>query len=119
MSVLVATAYMEEAERFDWLVAMNAGEVLATGSAEELRQQTQSATLEEAFINLLPQAQRQAHQAVVIPPYQPENAEIAIEARDLTMRFGSFVAVDHVNFRIPRGEILVSSVRTAAVNPPP
>lgn len=90
MSVLVATAYMEEAERFDWLVAMNAGEVLATGSAEELRQQTQSATLEEAFINLLPQAQRQAHQAVVIPPYQPENAEIAIEARDLTMRFGSF-----------------------------
>ncbi|EFL5697041.1 TPA: ribosome-associated ATPase/putative transporter RbbA [Escherichia coli] len=105
MSVLVATAYMEEAERFDWLVAMNAGEVLATGSAEELRQQTQSATLEEAFINLLPQAQRQAHQAVVIPPYQPENAEIAIEARDLTMRFGFFVAVDHVNFRIPRGEI--------------
>ena len=105
MSVLVATAYMEEAERFDWLVAMNAGEVLATGSAEELRQQTQSATLEEAFINLLPQAQRQAHQAVVIPPYQPENAEIAIEARDLTMRFGSFVAFDHVNFRIPRGEI--------------
>ncbi|HAI0400404.1 putative type I secretion system, ATP-binding protein [Escherichia coli] len=105
MSVLVATAYMEEAERFDWLVAMNAGEVLATGSAEELRQQTQSATLEEAFINLLPQAQRQAHQAVVIPPYQPENAEIAIEARDLTMHFGSFVAVDHVNFRIPRGEI--------------
>lgn len=105
MSVLVATAYMEEAERFDWLVAMNAGEVLATGSAEELRQQTQSATLEEAFINLLPQAQRQAHQAVVIPPYQPENAEIAIEARDLTMRFASFVAVDHVNFRIPRGEI--------------
>ncbi|EPS2512021.1 ribosome-associated ATPase/putative transporter RbbA [Escherichia coli] len=105
MSVLVATAYMEEAERFDWLVAMNAGEVLATGSAEELRQQTQSATLEEAFINLLPQAQRQAHQAVVIPPYQPENAEIAIEARDLIMRFGSFVAVDHVNFRIPRGEI--------------
>ncbi|WP_347045631.1 ribosome-associated ATPase/putative transporter RbbA [Escherichia coli] len=105
MSVLVATAYMEEAERFDWLVAMNAGEVLATGSAEELRQQTQSATLEEAFINLLPQAQRQAHQAVVIPPYQAENAEIAIEARDLTMRFDSFVAVDHVNFRIPRGEI--------------
>lgn len=32
--MLVATAYMEEAERFDWLVAMNAGKVLATGSAE-------------------------------------------------------------------------------------
>ena len=29
MSVLVATAYMEEAERFDWLVAMSDGNVLA------------------------------------------------------------------------------------------
>lgn len=59
MSVLVATAYMEEAERFDWLVAMNAGEVLATGSAQQLREQTNSNTLEQAFIALLPEAQRQ------------------------------------------------------------
>ncbi|HFZ8994659.1 TPA: ribosome-associated ATPase/putative transporter RbbA [Citrobacter freundii] len=105
MSVLVATAYMEEAERFDWLVAMNAGEVLATGSAQQLREQTGSATLEQAFIALLPQAQREAHKPVVIPPYEADAGEIAIEARDLTMRFGSFVAVDSVNFRIPRGEI--------------
>ena len=105
MSVMVATAYMEEAERFDWLVAMNAGEVLATGSAQELRDQTASATLEQAFIALLPQAQRQAYQPVVIPPYHAEQEDIAIEAKDLTMRFGNFVAVDHVNFRIPRGEI--------------
>ncbi|EOA4404921.1 ribosome-associated ATPase/putative transporter RbbA [Citrobacter amalonaticus] len=105
MSVLVATAYMEEAERFDWLVAMNAGEVLATGSAQELRDKTASATLEQAFIALLPQAQRQAYQPVVIPPYHAEQEDIAIEAKDLTMRFGNFVAVDHVNFRIPRGEI--------------
>ena len=34
-----------------------------------------------------------------------DQAEIAIEARDLTMRFGDFVAVDHVNFRIRKGEI--------------
>lgn len=105
MSVLVATAYMEEAERFDWLVAMNAGEVLATGSAQQLREKTNSATLEQAFIALLPQAQRQAHKPVVIPPYHTEQEEVAIEAKDLTMRFGKFVAVDHVNFRIPRGEI--------------
>jgi ribosome-dependent ATPase len=105
MSVLVATAYMEEAERFDWLVAMNAGEVLATGSAQELRDKTASETLEQAFIALLPLAQRQAYQPVVIPPYHAEQEEIAIEAKDLTMRFGNFVAVDHVNFRIPRGEI--------------
>ncbi len=104
MSVLVATAYMEEAERFDWLVAMNAGEVLATGSAAELKAQTGSQTLEQAFIALLPEAQRRAHRAVVIHRATAVR-KIAIEARGLTMRFGNFVAVDHVNFRIARGEI--------------
>ena len=36
MSVIVATAYMDEAQRFDWLVAMDAGRVLATGTPAEL-----------------------------------------------------------------------------------
>ena len=105
MSVLVATAYMEEAERFDWLVAMHAGEVLAAGSADELKAHTASQTLEQAFIALLPEPQRLAHKEVIIPPRQADESEIAIEARGLTMRFGNFVAVDHVNFRIARGEI--------------
>jgi ribosome-dependent ATPase len=106
MSVLVATAYMEEAERFDWLVAMDAGRVLATGSGRELRQQTHSATLEEAFIALLPEEKRNNHQQVIIPPRDKSNDDVvAIEAEGLTMRFGDFVAVDNVNFRIPRGEI--------------
>jgi ribosome-dependent ATPase len=37
MSVIVATAYMEEAERFDWLAAMDDGRVIASGTPEELR----------------------------------------------------------------------------------
>jgi len=106
MSVIVATAYMEEAERFDWLVAMDAGHVLATGSAAELRAQTGAATLEEAFIALLPEEQRRDHHAVVVPPLADGGAaDGAIEAQGLTMRFGDFVAVDHVDFRIRRGEI--------------
>ena len=39
MSVLVATAYMEEAELFDWLVAVNDGKVLATGSPSAIKAQ--------------------------------------------------------------------------------
>ncbi|WP_324732344.1 ribosome-associated ATPase/putative transporter RbbA [Pseudomonas paeninsulae] len=110
MSVLVATAYMEEAERFDWLVAMDAGQVLATGTPQELREAKGCATLEDTFIALLPEARRQGHQALVIPPRTPTARgdgapRIAIEARELTCRFGDFVAVDHVNFRIERGEI--------------
>ncbi len=106
MSVLVATAYMEEAERFDWLVAMDDGKVMATGHASELKTQTGCDDLEAAFIALLPEEKRAGHQKVVIPPRDTRGDDvIAIEAQDLTMRFGNFVAVDHVNFKIPKGEI--------------
>ncbi|MDI1260824.1 ribosome-associated ATPase/putative transporter RbbA [Aquabacterium sp.] len=106
MSVIVATAYMDEAQRFDWLVAMDDGQVLATGTPQELLERSASPNLEEAFIALLPEAKRRGHQAVSIPPlHEGDRADIAIEAKNLTMRFGDFVAVDHVNFRIRRGEI--------------
>ncbi|WP_287804547.1 ribosome-associated ATPase/putative transporter RbbA [Diaphorobacter sp.] len=106
MSVIVATAYMDEAQRFDWLVAMDDGAVLATGTPQELLQRAGVDTLEEAFIALLPEARKRGHSPVVIPPL-PTNGEddIAIEAQGLTMRFGDFVAVDQVSFRIRRGEI--------------
>ena len=105
MSVLVATAYMDEAQRFDWLLAMDAGQILATGTPQELLDRTGSETLEAAFIGLLPAARTRGHSAVVIPPLQVDQDDIAIEAQGLTMRFGDFVAVDQVSFRIRRGEI--------------
>ena len=104
MSVIVATAYMEEAERFDWLVAMDAGRILATGTPEELHACTGTATLEAAFIALLPEEKKRGHRTVEVPPFA-DGEDIAIEARGLTMRFGDFTAVDHVDFRIHRGEI--------------
>ena len=105
MSVMVATAYMEEAERFDWLTAMDEGRVIATGSPEELRAQGHASMLDEAFINLLPEAKRAGHQAVIVPPRVTTGGPPAIEAEGLTCRFGKFTAVDHVSFRIERGEI--------------
>jgi ribosome-dependent ATPase len=106
MSVLVATAYMEEAGRFDWLAAMNGGKVLATGTPSELLARTNTRTLEEAFIALLPEEQRAGHKPVVIPPRDASgDEEIAIESKDLTQRFGDFTAVNHVTMRIARGEI--------------
>ena len=106
MSVIVATAYMEEAERFDWLVAMDDGKAIATGTPAELRQKAGQSTLEDAFVALLPEAKRAQHQAVVLRPRTAsDDAAPAIEAEGLTRRFGDFVAVDHVSFRIGRGEI--------------
>ncbi len=108
MSVIVATAYMDEAQRFDWLVALDDGRVLATGTPGELLERTGSTSLETAFIALLPDEKKRGHQKVTIPPLPGGDDslnDIAIEAKDLTMRFGDFVAVDHVSFRIRRGEI--------------
>ena len=106
MSVIVATAYMEEAERFDWLMAMNDGQLLATGTPAELRERTGTANLDAAFVALLPEELRKGHQEVVIPARKSgADAEIAIEAEHVTVRFGDFTAVNNVSFRIPRGEI--------------
>jgi ribosome-dependent ATPase len=68
ISVLVATAYMDEAKRFDWLVAMNAGTVVAAGSPAELMMTTGARSIEDAFIALLPEPQRASHKALRIPP---------------------------------------------------
>ncbi|HQT75758.1 MAG TPA: ribosome-associated ATPase/putative transporter RbbA [Rhodopila sp.] len=105
MSVIVATAYMEEAERFGRLVAMHDGTVLAVGSPAEIRQQTGCETLEESFIALLPEAVRAGRVRLDIPPRQDDNGEPAIVANSLTRRFGDFVAVDKVSFSIEQGEI--------------
>lgn len=105
MSVIVATAYMDEAQRFDRLVAMDAGKILAVGAPRELLERTKTGSLDAAFIALLPEEKRRGHREVTIPPLSGAAAETAIEAADLTMRFGKFVAVDHISLRIGRGEI--------------
>ena len=105
MSVMVATAYMEEAAQFDWLVAMDAGRVLATGTPNELLARTGAHDLDSAFIALLPEEKRTGHKEIVIPPRTEGEHEVIIEAKNLTRRFGSFTAVDHVSFRMERGEI--------------
>ena len=104
LSVIVATAYMDEAQRFEWLIAMDDGHILDTGTPEELLKKTSSPNLDAAFIKLLPEEKRTGHHELVVPPLETDG-EISIEAENLTKRFGDFTAVDHVNFKIRRGEI--------------
>jgi ribosome-dependent ATPase len=106
MSVIVATAYMDEAERFDWLVAMDNGKVIDTGTTGQILQKTGEKNLDAAFIALLPEAERAQHHKVVMRPRPSSDDSVpAIEADGLTRRFGDFTAVDHVSIRISRGEI--------------
>jgi ribosome-dependent ATPase len=105
MSVVVATAYMEEAERFDWLIAMNDGRVLAAGTPADLKARTGTTTIEDAFVALTPARQRHAPIAPTIAEHGPGDRASVIVARDLTCRFGDFTAVDGVSFAIEQGEI--------------
>jgi ribosome-dependent ATPase len=106
MSVIVATAYMDEAQQFNWLCAMYGGKVIASGKTSEILQKTGEKTLEAAFIDLLPEEKRAEHKEVVVRPRTSDDSGVpAIEANGLTKRFDNFTAVDHVSFHISRGEI--------------
>ena len=100
MALLVATADMDEADRLDWIVAMDGGRPIAAGTPAQLRARTGRDSLDAVFVALRPGAPGGPRS---LPP--PTASGIAIEARGLTRRFGAFTAVDHVDLRIARGEI--------------
>jgi ribosome-dependent ATPase len=105
ISVVVATAYMEEVEQFDFLIAMDAGRILAAGSPGNLKTQTGAEKIEDVFVALLSEQCGARHRRLKVPARRVATVEPVIVARDLTRRFGDFTAVDRVNFSIDRGEI--------------
>jgi ribosome-dependent ATPase len=104
-TLLVATAYMEEAERFEHIVAIDEGKIIAAGDRASILARTSANTLEEAYIALQRPERRGERTPLVIPLLRTNDGPAAITAENLTMRFGDFTAVDHVSFRIERGEI--------------
>ncbi len=106
MTVLVATAYIDEAEQFEHLLAMDDGKLLANRPTREVLAAYGAATLEEAYIQMLPPEKQQGSGGLEMTPFVPDPASPpAMEAHGLTKRFGSFTAVDHVSFKIEKGEI--------------
>lgn len=120
LRVIVATAYMEEADRFDYLLALYDGRIIGQGSAETLKNLTNAQTLEAAFARLMPKehdeaiATRCTEKALPLIPdptfpspvtAMQNERPIVITAEGLTQRFGDFTAVDHVSFAIREGEI--------------
>ena len=104
MTVLVATAYMEEAEQFDYLLALDAGRVLACRPMAEVL--FGGGTLEAAYVAMLPAERRSPWHDEMLTPFAADPAlPPAIEAEHLSKRFGDFIAVNDVSFRIAQGEI--------------
>ena len=106
MTVIVSTAYIDEAERFEHVLAMDNGKLIANAPTQQLIAETQSANLEESYIKLLPPEKRGGLNGFHIPPFKPEpNQPPVITANGLTKKFGDFISVDNVSFTIPKGEI--------------
>ena len=106
MTVIVATAYIEEAQRFERLLAMDAGRLLENKPTAAVLADYGTDVLEEAYVKMLPPEKQQGSGGLDITPFVPEpNAPPAMEAHGLTKRFGDFTAVDHVSFTIQKGEI--------------
>ena len=104
MTVLVATAYIEEAEPFAQLWAMDAGKLLVNAPTREVM--AGHANLEDAYIRLLPPEKQQGTGGLDLTPFVPDpSLPPAIEAHHLTKRFGDFTSVDDVSFTIQQGEI--------------
>jgi ribosome-dependent ATPase len=107
LALLVATSTMDEAERFSHVIMLDRGRILAAGSPAELKAQSGTQSLEQAFIALLPKDRRGGldGEPALPPPRFGETEEPVIAAKGLTRRFGDFTAVDHVDLAIRRGEI--------------
>ena len=106
MTVIVATAYIEEAQRFERLLAMDAGRLLENKPTADVLADYGTDVLEEAYVKMLPPEKQQGSGGLDITPFVPDpDAPPAMEAHGLTKRFGDFTAVDHVSFTIPKGEI--------------
>lgn len=95
---------MEEAEQFEHCLMLDRGRLIAQGLSRELAGVTASGKLDDAFTHFQGDA-RHDSQPLVIPPRSSDNQDIAIEAHELTLRFGDFTAVNKVSFAIGRGEI--------------
>ena len=106
MTVIVATAYIEEAQRFERLLAMDAGRLLENKPTADVLADYGTDVLEEAYVKMLLPEKQQGSGGLDITPFVPDpDAPPAMEAHGLTKRFGDFTAVDHVSFTIQKGEI--------------
>ena len=96
-TVVLATSYMDEAARCDEVLFLTAGRIAALGAPASF-----GGDLEAAFMRL--QGGRSSNVAPLTPRHRRPSGN-AIEANDLTRRFGAFTAVDQVTLRVAPGEV--------------
>ena len=136
MSAIISTAYMSEASKMDRIMLFDEGEVIASGTSNELIESIKDYTYEgeiksnECFsfnkrtyclkpLNLkkatptlegvfFVNALKKGKKPIIIevPKKNLEVPEIIVKANCLTKKFGEFIADNCVNLELKKGEIL-------------
>lgn len=89
ITIIASTPIMDEARQCDRIAFIDNGEIQGIDTPEEILRK---------FSHILcpPGLQREERRA---------QNDYAIEVKDLTKKFGSFTAVDHISFNVEKGEI--------------
>ena len=107
VTVVVATAYLDEAERCHRVGLLHHGQLLACDSPQNLKQLADptitNPTLEDVFITVMGEGTDTAVKRRPAPDLQ--SAAAAVTLTKLTRRFGDFIAVNNVSLVVPKGEI--------------
>lgn len=107
VTIVVATAYLDEAQRCQRVGLMHQGRLLACDSPDKLKlladSHIKNPTLEDAFVTMMGEGADCAVKRRIFT--QSVVAEPSVTLNKLSRKFGDFVAVDQVSLTVPKGEI--------------
>ncbi len=105
ISVLWSTSYLDEAERCDSVLLLHRGKMLYAGSPQEFTKRFAKPCFEDAFIDLLGGFSEGESLLAQGMPLVVNECKTPIVAKSLVKHFGTFAAVDGINFAVRKGEI--------------
>jgi ABC-2 type transport system ATP-binding protein len=107
VTIVVATAYLDEAERCDRVGLLHDGRLIACGTPAELTGGG-ATSLEELVIARIggdPSTPLRAHASRIEDRVANDVEPPAVSLNHLTKRFDSFTAVDAISLSVPKGQI--------------
>lgn len=103
ITVVWATAYLDEAHNFDTCIVLDEGKIIYNGLPHDLSPTTKG--FEEKVIELMGGFDAKPSELAEKFELRQDNGEFVIEALDLVKRYGDFYAVKNNTFHIKKGEI--------------
>ncbi len=100
ITVLLATSYMDEAERCHSIALMHEGKIILKDRPENIIH------LEEAFIEAISKQKPRPLLKNSYYIYSKNKNSFILQCKDVSKFFGNFKAVDRINLEVQKGEIL-------------